>query len=32
MHRHHTTSDEVYGAPRIHADLRAIDGKKVGRK
>ncbi|WP_329430884.1 IS3 family transposase [Streptosporangium sp. NBC_01495] len=32
IHRHHTASDEVYGAPRIHADLREIDGEKVGRK
>jgi putative transposase len=32
IRRHHTTSDEIYGAPRIHADLREIDGDKVGRK
>ncbi|MEU0568872.1 IS3 family transposase [Nonomuraea sp. NPDC005983] len=32
IHRHHAASDEVYGAPRIHADLREIDGEKVGRK
>ncbi|MFJ2028613.1 IS3 family transposase [Streptosporangium sp. NPDC087985] len=32
IRRHHTASDEVYGAPRIHADLREIDGEQVGRK
>ncbi|MEV0973562.1 fumarylacetoacetase [Microtetraspora glauca] len=32
IRRHHTASDEIYGAPRIHADLREIDGEKVGRK
>jgi putative transposase len=29
---HHTASDEIYGAPRIHADLRDIDGIRIGRK
>ncbi|AWS48603.1 IS3 family transposase [Streptosporangium sp. 'caverna'] len=29
---HHAASDEIYGAPRIHADLREIDGIGVGRK
>ncbi|MGN9846383.1 IS3 family transposase, partial [Nonomuraea sp. H19] len=29
---HHQASDEIYGAPRIHADLRDIDGIRVGRK
>jgi putative transposase len=29
---HHQASDEVYGAPRIHADLRQIDGIGIGRK
>ncbi|WP_371826017.1 IS3 family transposase [Nonomuraea turcica] len=29
---HHRASDEIYGAPRIHADLREIDGIRVGRK
>jgi putative transposase len=29
---HHAASDEIYGAPRIHADLREIDGIRVGRK
>ncbi|MEV0974978.1 IS3 family transposase [Microtetraspora glauca] len=32
IRRHHTASDEIYGAPRIHADLREIDGEKVGRE
>ena len=26
IRRHHQASDEIYGAPRIHADLREIDG------
>jgi putative transposase len=29
---HHRASDEIYGAPRIHADLREFDGIRVGRK
>ncbi|MGX4694913.1 IS3 family transposase [Streptomyces sp. JNUCC 63] len=29
---HHERSHGTYGAPRIHADLREIDGLKVGRK
>ncbi|GAA3169377.1 hypothetical protein GCM10010466_68640 [Planomonospora alba] len=29
---HHATSDGIYGAPRIHADLREIDGIRIGRK
>lgn len=29
---HHTASDEIYGAPRIHADLRELDGIGIGRK
>lgn len=29
---HHTASDEIYGAPSIHADLREIDGIHIGRK
>ncbi|MGC5016526.1 IS3 family transposase [Streptosporangium sp. DT93] len=29
---HHAASDEIYGAPRIHADLRQIDGIGIGRK
>jgi putative transposase len=32
IQRHHQASDEIYGAPRIHADLREIDGERVGRK
>lgn len=30
--RHHRACDEIYGAPRIHADLRELDGIRVGRK
>ncbi|MDF2705427.1 IS3 family transposase [Nonomuraea muscovyensis] len=26
IRRHHQASDEIYGAPRIHADLREFDG------
>ncbi|MCA2230479.1 IS3 family transposase [Nonomuraea aurantiaca] len=29
---HHRASEEIYGAPRTHADLRKIDGIRVGRK
>ncbi|GGK61165.1 transposase [Planomonospora parontospora subsp. parontospora] len=29
---HHAASDGIYGAPRIHADLREIDGIRIGRK
>ncbi|MER5621960.1 IS3 family transposase [Streptosporangium sp. NPDC002544] len=29
---HHAASDEIYGAPRIHADLRELDGICIGRK
>ncbi|WP_406729538.1 IS3 family transposase [Streptomyces sp. GD-15H] len=29
---HHERSHQTYGAPRIHADLREIDGLSVGRK
>ncbi|WP_433258694.1 IS3 family transposase [Streptosporangium sp. CA-135522] len=32
IHAHYQASDEIYGAPRIHADLRQIDGDNVGRK
>ncbi|NJP98946.1 IS3 family transposase [Nonomuraea sp. FMUSA5-5] len=32
IQRHHQASDEIYGAPRIHADLRELDGERVGRK
>ncbi|MCK2212428.1 IS3 family transposase [Actinomadura sp. ATCC 31491] len=32
IRRHHRASDEIYGAPRIHADLRELDGIRVGRK
>ncbi|WP_436975634.1 IS3 family transposase [Nonomuraea angiospora] len=32
IQRHHQASDEIYGAPRIHADLREMDGERVGRK
>ncbi|MEU0483286.1 IS3 family transposase [Streptosporangium sp. NPDC006013] len=32
IRRHHAASDEIYGAPRIHADLRELDGIGVGRK
>ncbi|MFD9950978.1 IS3 family transposase, partial [Nonomuraea sp. NPDC059023] len=32
IRRHHQASDEIYGAPRIHVDLREIDGVRVGRK
>ncbi|WP_371784726.1 IS3 family transposase [Streptosporangium subroseum] len=29
---HHQASDEIYRTPRIHADLREIDGIGIGRK
>jgi putative transposase len=29
---HHAASDEIYGAPRVHADLRELDGIRIGRK
>ncbi|SNR96735.1 putative transposase [Streptosporangium subroseum] len=29
---HHAAFDEIYRAPRIHADLREIDGIGIGRK
>ncbi|GLW12970.1 hypothetical protein Misp01_80980 [Microtetraspora sp. NBRC 13810] len=29
---HHQACDEIYGAPRIHAGLRELDGARVGRK
>ncbi len=29
---HHQASDEIYGAPRIHADLRELDRVRVSRK
>jgi putative transposase len=32
IREHHQASDAIYGAPRIHADLREIDGIRVGRK
>ncbi len=32
IRRHHRASDEIYGAPRLHADLRELDGVRVGRK
>jgi putative transposase len=32
IQRHHQASDEIYGAPRIHADLRELEGERVGRK
>jgi putative transposase len=32
IRHHHAASDEIYGAPRIHADLREIDGIHIGRK
>ncbi|MGV9775071.1 IS3 family transposase [Streptosporangium sp. NPDC003464] len=32
IREHHQASEEIYGAPRIHADLREIDGIRVGRK
>lgn len=32
IRRHHERSHGTYGAPRIHADLREIDGLSVGRK
>ncbi|WP_081937855.1 IS3 family transposase [Streptosporangium roseum] len=32
IRRHHQASDEIYGAPRIHVDLRELDGVRVGRK
>jgi putative transposase len=28
----HNNSDGIYGAPRIHADLRELDRIRVGRK
>ncbi|MBE1584364.1 IS3 family transposase [Nonomuraea angiospora] len=28
----HRASDEIHGAPRIHAGLRELDGVRVGRK
>ncbi|MER5327200.1 IS3 family transposase [Streptosporangium roseum] len=32
IRRHHQVSDEIYGAPRIQADLREPAGIGVGRK
>ncbi|MGS2645036.1 IS3 family transposase [Streptosporangium sp. G12] len=32
IRHHHAVSGEIYGAPRIHADLREIDGIHIGRK
>ncbi|MBT2225207.1 IS3 family transposase [Nonomuraea sp. NEAU-A123] len=32
IRRHHQASDEIYGAPRIHADRRELDGVRVGRE
>jgi putative transposase len=32
IREHHEDSDGIYGAPRIHADLREFDGVRIGRK
>ena len=28
----HAANRRVYGSPRIHAELRLVDGERVGRK
>jgi putative transposase len=32
IHEIHALNRKVYGAPRVHAELRLVDGERVGRK